>query len=158
MPVTTENKAGDVIISVRNLEKHFKGGELKALNGVDTEVSVSFSFRTADGLLVSFSRSDAEVFITGGVPSAIPAVSAAAALPKFREALTTELAWAYTDYEKHEARLMYQISMKWGAMVDARTGELSYRQDGYRDFGVGKNAMAAEPIVETEEDAGLTPQ
>ena len=36
--MTTENKAGDVIISVRNLEKHFKGGELKALNGVDTDI------------------------------------------------------------------------------------------------------------------------
>ena len=36
--MTTENKAGDVIISVRNLEKYFKGGELKALNGVDTDI------------------------------------------------------------------------------------------------------------------------
>ena len=33
MPVTTEN-----VISVRNLEKHFNGGELKALRGVDADI------------------------------------------------------------------------------------------------------------------------
>ena len=33
MTVTT-----DVIISVRNLEKHFKGGDIKALNGIDADI------------------------------------------------------------------------------------------------------------------------
>jgi len=36
--VTTENKSNEVIISVRGLTKHFNGGELKALRGVDTDV------------------------------------------------------------------------------------------------------------------------
>ena len=36
--MTTENKSNEVIISVRGLTKHFNGGELKALRGVDTDV------------------------------------------------------------------------------------------------------------------------
>ena len=36
--MTTENKQNEVIISVRGLTKHFNGGELKALRGVDTDV------------------------------------------------------------------------------------------------------------------------
>ena len=36
--MTTELKNNDVIISVRELEKHFKGGNIKALNGVDTDI------------------------------------------------------------------------------------------------------------------------
>jgi len=36
--VTTEKQAGEVIISVRNLHKHFNNGELQALRGVDTDV------------------------------------------------------------------------------------------------------------------------
>ena len=36
--MTTELKNNDVIISVRGLEKHFKGGDIKALNGVDTDI------------------------------------------------------------------------------------------------------------------------
>ena len=36
--MTTELKNNDVIISVRGLEKHFKGGDIKALCGVDTDI------------------------------------------------------------------------------------------------------------------------
>ena len=36
--MTTEIKDRDVIISVRGLEKHFGGGDIKALNGVDTDI------------------------------------------------------------------------------------------------------------------------
>ena len=36
--MTTEIKNNDIIISVRGLEKHFKGGDIKALNGVDTDI------------------------------------------------------------------------------------------------------------------------
>ena len=36
--MTTEKQAGEVIISVRNLHKHFNNGELQALRGVDTDV------------------------------------------------------------------------------------------------------------------------
>ena len=36
--MTTENQSKEVIISVRGLTKHFNGGELKALRGVDTDV------------------------------------------------------------------------------------------------------------------------
>ncbi len=42
-------------------------------------------------------------------------------------------------------------------MVDAKTGELLFRQDGYRSYG-GKNAAVAEAPAEAEMDAGLTPQ
>ena len=36
--MTTDLKKRDVIISVRGLEKHFKGGDIKALNGVSTDI------------------------------------------------------------------------------------------------------------------------
>ena len=36
--MTTELQNNDVIISVRGLEKHFKGGDIKALNGVDADI------------------------------------------------------------------------------------------------------------------------
>ena len=131
---------------------------LLALNGVDTEISVNLGFRTSDGMLVSFSRSDAEVFVAGDVPSATPALSPEEALPKFSGALTTDLSWAYTDDEAHEARLMYAVSLNWGAMVDAQTGELLYRRDGYRSAsGGGKNYADAEAAMDEAEPI-LTPQ
>ena len=36
--MTTENKIGEVIISVRGLTKHFNGGDVQALCGVDADV------------------------------------------------------------------------------------------------------------------------
>ena len=36
--MTTENKRDEVIISVRGLTKHFNGGDLQALRGVDTDI------------------------------------------------------------------------------------------------------------------------
>ena len=36
--MTTENKKGEVIISVRGLTKHFNGGDVRALCGVDSDV------------------------------------------------------------------------------------------------------------------------
>ena len=36
--MTTENKTGEVIISVRGLTKHFNGGDVQALGGVDADV------------------------------------------------------------------------------------------------------------------------
>ena len=36
--MTTEKKSGDVIISVRNLQKHFLDGKLKALRGISTDI------------------------------------------------------------------------------------------------------------------------
>ena len=53
---------------------------------------------------------------------------------------------------------MYEISLGWGAYVDAQTGELLYRQEGFRGYDGGKNAAAAEPEAVAEEDMGLTPQ
>lgn len=143
--------------SLRPSSRYSLGGTL-TLNGVDTEVSVSLGFRTEDGLPVSYSRSDAEVFIAGGVPSARPGIKADEALGKFRDALTTELNWAYTDYGTHEARLMYEISLPWSAMVDAGTGELLFRQDGYRSFDGMKNGAAETEEAPAAADMGLTPQ
>ena len=36
--MTTEQNNNEVIISVKGLEKHFSGGKIKALNGVDTDI------------------------------------------------------------------------------------------------------------------------
>ena len=36
--MTTKLNNNDVIISVKGLEKHFKGGDIKALNGVDADI------------------------------------------------------------------------------------------------------------------------
>ena len=36
--MTTEKKIGDVIISVRDLQKHFLGGKVKALNGISADI------------------------------------------------------------------------------------------------------------------------
>ena len=36
--MTTDLKKRDVVISVKGLEKHFKGGDIKALNGVSTDI------------------------------------------------------------------------------------------------------------------------
>ena len=36
--MTTEQNKNKVIISVRGLEKHFGGGDIKALRGVDTDI------------------------------------------------------------------------------------------------------------------------
>ena len=36
--MTTEQNKNEVIISVRGLEKHFDGGDIKALRGVDTDI------------------------------------------------------------------------------------------------------------------------
>ena len=143
--------------SLRPVYRYYLNGAL-TLNGVDTEVYVSLNFRPSDGMLVSFYRSDAEIFVNGGVPSPTPAVGAGEALEKFREALATELTWAYTDYEKHEARLMYGISLKWGAMVDAQTGELQYRQEGYRTYNAAKGAAEAEEAPAAMDEMSLTPQ
>ena len=151
--VFTEQKDG-----LRPSSRLYLSGTL-TLNGVDTEVGVTLAFRTSDGLLVSFYRGDAETFVTGGVPSPDPALGPEEALPKFRDALTTDLSWGYTDDEAHDARLMYSISLDWSAMVDAKTGELIYRRDGYRSSGSGKNSAAA--ASETADEAveyGLTPQ
>ena len=143
--------------SLRPASRYSLSGFL-TLNGVDTEIGVSLSFRTSDGLLLSFYRSDAEVFVTGDVPSPTPAIGAGEALGKFREALDTDLYWDYTDYEKHEARLMYAISLRWGAMVDAQTGELLFRQDGYRSYDGMKNGAAEPEEAPAAADMGLTPQ
>ena len=143
--------------SLRPAYRYYLYGSLK-LRGVDTEVGVSFSFRTSDGLLVSFSRSDAEIFILKAPPAPTAGLTPEEALPKFREALTTDLHWAYTAYDAHEARLFYDVSLQWGAMVDAGTGELLYRQDSYRGGG-GKNVSADAAAMEAPEaEMGLTPQ
>ena len=42
---------------------------------------------------------------------------------------------------------MYAISLRWGAMVDAQTGELLFRQDGYRSYDGMKNGAAEFPMV-----------
>ena len=144
--------------SLRPASRYSLSGRL-TLNGVDTEVGVTLSFRTADGLPVYFYRDDAEVFVTGDIPSPVPAVGAGEALEKFRDAITAELSWQYTDYEKHEARLMYDLSLRWGAMVDARTGELQFREDGYRTFnGTSKSGGAEPEEAAAAADMSLTPQ
>ena len=127
------------------------------LNGVETELGLSLTFRTSDGLLLSFRRDDAERLITGGVPSGVPAFGAAKALPKFTDAVTGSLEWAYTDYEKHEVRLTYQLGLDYSVMVDARTGELFSRGNSFRGYSnAAGGAMPEEAPAAADVEKGLT--
>ena len=127
------------------------------LKGVETEIGVSLTFRTSDGLLLSFYRDDAEQFITGEVPDPVPAFGPEAALEKFRPAVSGSVEWAYSDYEKHEARLVYRMNLDYGVMLDARTGALVDRWDNYRGYAntAGAAALEAEEAA-MDMDKGLT--
>ena len=143
---------------LRDYGRYYLYGVL-TLNGVETEVGLNLRFRSSDGLLTSFSRDDAMSFITGGVPSAKPAVSPEQALQALRSALSTDLTWTYSDYEKHEARLTYTVSLPYNLMVDAQTGELLDRWDGSRSAnGFGGSAELEEAPAAADEAKGLTPQ
>ena len=129
------------------------------LNGVETEIGMYLNFRCEDGELISFRRNDAETFITGGVPSPQPGVTGEQALQTMRGALSTDLHWSYSDYEKHEARLTYIISFDRSVMVDAKTGELLDRWGEMRSSNsmeYGMDAAAEEP--EAAGAKALTPQ
>ena len=67
------------------------------MNGVETEMGVSLYFRTTDGELMSFYRDGEGMFLSGGVPSPVPALSASDALEKFRGEVSTTLSWDYAD-------------------------------------------------------------
>ena len=127
------------------------------LNGVETEIGLSLTFRTSDGLLLSFYRDDSEQLISGPVPSAVPAFGAKEALPKFSEAVTGRLEWAYTDYEKHEVRLAYQMGLDYGVMLDAQTGELFDRWNNFRGYSnASGGAMPEEAPAAADMEKGLT--
>ncbi len=126
------------------------------LKGVETEIGLSLTFRTSDGLLLSFYRDDSEQLITGGVPSAVPAFGAAEALPKFSEAVSSSLEWAYTDYEKHEARLTYRMGLDYGVMLDAQTGELFDRWNNFRGYSNAAGAAMPEEAAAADTSKGLT--
>ena len=143
---------------LRDYGRYSLSGTL-TLNGVASEVGIYLSFRTADGALTSFRRDDAETFITGGVPSAAPAVTPAQALQALRGALSTSLSWAYSDYEKHEVRLTYFVNLDYSVMVDAQTGALLDRWDGGVRGGAA-NAFGVEmeeAPAAADEAKGLTP-
>ncbi len=126
------------------------------LNGVETELGVSLAFRVSDGELLSFYRDDAEQFITGPVPSAVPAFGPEEALPKFGEAVSSELQWAYSDYDKHEVRLTYQMGLDYAVMLDARTGELFDRQNNYRGYANAAGGVMEEAAAPEAADSGKT--
>ncbi|MBR4702378.1 MAG: S-layer homology domain-containing protein [Oscillospiraceae bacterium] len=126
------------------------------LNGVETEIGLSLNFRTSDGLLLSFYRDDSEQLISGPVPSASPAFSAKEALPKFSEAVTGSLEWAYTDYEKHEVRLTYQLGLDYGVMLDAQTGELFDRWNNFRGYSNAAGGAMPEEAAAADMEKGLT--
>ncbi len=143
---------------LRDYGRYSLSGTL-TLNGVASEVGVYLSFRTADGALTSFRRDDAETFITGGIPSAVPAVTPAQALQALRGALSTSLSWAYSDYEKHEVRLTYFVNLDHSVMVDAQTGALLDRWDGGMRGGSSNSlGMEMEEAPAADEAKGLTPQ
>ncbi len=143
---------------LRDYGRYSLSGTL-TLNGVASEVGIYLSFRTSDGLLTSFRRDDAETFITGGVPSAMPAVTPAQALQALRGALSTSLSWSYSDYEKHEVRLTYFVNLDHSIMVDAQTGALLDRWDGGVRGGAanGFGAEMEEAPAAADEAKGLTP-
>ncbi len=142
---------------LRDYGRYYLNGIL-TLNGVETEVGFSLSFRSSDGLLTSFRRDDGETFITGGVPSEAPAVTPEQALRALRSALSVDLNWAYSDYEAHEARLTYTLSLPYNLMVDAQTGELLDRWDGGRSIYDNGGMAEAEEAPAAADEKGLTPQ
>jgi len=145
--------------SLRQGSRYNLWGSL-ALNGVETEIGVSLSFRVSDGMLLSFNRDDQGMFISGGVPSPVPALSASDALKIFRGEVSTSLSWDYEDYESHTARLNYTFSLdSWRLMLDANTGEFVDRWSGYRTGGGYENYdMAEEAAAEAPSPkASLTP-
>ncbi len=144
--------------SLRDYGRYYLSGSL-TLKGVPTEVGIRLVFRSADGLLTSFRRTDEETFITGPVPSATPALGEAEAIEALRAAVGNELSWSYTDYETHEARLFYQVSMDSSVMVDAQTGELRNRWNGFRGYSnASGGASEPEEAAAADEAKGLTPQ
>ena len=143
---------------LRDYGRYSVSGTL-TLNGVETEMGFYLNFRTSDGALTSFSRDDAGVFLKGGVPSGVPAVTPEQALQILRGALSSELSWSYSDYEKHEVRLTYFVSMDSSVMVDAQTGALLDRWDGgMRGGGANGLAPEAEEAAAADDAKGLTPQ
>ena len=142
---------------LRDYGRYSLSGTL-TLNGVETEVGIYLNFRTSDGLLVSFSRSDAGTFITGGVPSPEPKLTPAQALQALRGALSSELSWAYSDYDSHEVRLTYHVDLDHSVMVDARTGELVNRWNGDRGGSAWGAAEPEEAPAAANDEKGLTPQ
>ena len=143
---------------LRDYGRYSLNGTL-TLNGVETEVGVYLSFRTADGLLTSFRREDAETFLTGGVPSPVPKLTPEQALQVMRGALDTSLSWSYSDYEKHEVRLTYFVNFNCSdLMVDAQTGALMDHWGGMRGGMANGWGAAAEEAPEAADNAkGLTP-
>ena len=144
--------------SLRPARRYSLRGDL-ALNGVDTEIGVYLSFRTADGVLTSFRRDDAELFVTGETPAPEAQIGPEEALAAFREALSLELSWLPTEEDAHLARLAYTVNWDRSVMVDAKTGELLDKRSAGRWF-YANGAMEA-PEAAMDEAAGeksLTPQ
>ena len=145
---------------LRDYGSYSLGGTL-TLNGVETEMGFYLSFRTSDGELTSFSRDDSGVFLTGDIPSPQPGISAEQALQTLRGALTSDLSWGYSDYEKHEVRLTYYINLDYAVMVDARTGALLNRWDGGMRGGANGFGGMEEPEeapAAMDDAKSLTPQ
>ncbi len=143
---------------LRDYGRYSLSGTL-TIKGVQSEVGIYLSFRSSDGLLTSFRRDDGETFITGGVPSEAPAVTPEQAIRALRSALSVDLNWAYSDYEAHEARLTYTVSLPYNLMVDAQTGELLDRWDGGVRGGASNSWDAeAEEAPAAADEKGLTPQ
>ncbi len=143
---------------LRDYGRYSLSGTL-TIKGVPTEVGFYLNFRSSDGLLTSFRRDDEETFITGGVPSEVPAVTPEQALRALRGALSTSLSWSYSDYEKHEVRLTYFVSLDYNVMVDAQTGALLDRWDGGVRGGASNAWDAeAEEAPAAADEKGLTPQ
>ena len=143
---------------LRDYGRYSLSGTL-TIRGVESEVDFYLNFRSSDGMLVSFYRGDGETFIIGGVPSETPAVTPQQALRALRGALSTSLSWSYSDYEKHEVRLTYFVSLDHSVMVDAQTGALLDRWDGGMRGGANSFDMeAAAEAPAAAEDKGLTPQ
>ncbi len=143
---------------LRDYGRYSLSGTL-TIKGVPTEVGFYLNFRSSDGLLTSFRRDDEETFITGGVPSEVPAVTPEQALRALRGALSTSLSWSYSDYEKHEVRLTYFVSLDYNVMVDAQTGALLDRWDGGVRGGASNAWDAeAEEAPAAVDEKGLTPQ
>ena len=92
-PDLRNSKVKDIYDRLRDYGRYSLSGTV-TLNGVASEVGFRLSFRTSDGLLVSFYRDDANVFLTGSIPSNQPGITPAQALEALRGALSVDLNWA----------------------------------------------------------------
>lgn len=133
------------------------------LGGAATPMSFRMSLSLPDLTVTNYSREDSwGMIVTGGVPSATPAVSAEAAKTKLDSVLTVEL--RYVDAGDGTIALRYVPTTEGDWFVDAQTGELVDRDKLVDDepiMGAGgasaDNGMLGDEAPAESESAAPAP-